>query len=320
MSLAILLANVDWDRPFFKKLARNDTGEAPGHQGGMVIPKDLRKFFPGLLGITSALQPTLDQRITAELFVEDTFLGLANTRYQYQTWGGERSPESRLTDELGPLRNRAKGGDYLLIQRSIDNLSYYRLILVRQVSKDYGAISGLTGTRNWGPLTGELPLSDPELRAAETAERARENAPFQLFDLTSVKVEITSMRTARSVAFRQTIQRVYQETCCVCGSALKSPAGLLELDAAHVVPRGKAGADDARNGLALCKRHHWAFDRGLFGIDTKRKVYVPARVQGMPQNKPVADLHGSSIQEASEILLRANDAALDWHFNNVLVR
>jgi putative restriction endonuclease len=37
-----------FDRPMFKRLAPNDTGAAPGHQGGIVIPKDLGPYFPDL--------------------------------------------------------------------------------------------------------------------------------------------------------------------------------------------------------------------------------------------------------------------------------
>ena len=111
MALICLTTSGDWDSPIFKVLANNDTGNARGHQGGVVIPKDLRPFFPGLAGTTSAAMPTMDHRIKAELFVENTYQGTVNTRYQFQTWRGKRSPESRLTDQLGPLRNSAKGGD-----------------------------------------------------------------------------------------------------------------------------------------------------------------------------------------------------------------
>jgi hypothetical protein len=37
-----------YDKPVFKILARNDTGQTGGHQGGLVIPKSLVKYFPDL--------------------------------------------------------------------------------------------------------------------------------------------------------------------------------------------------------------------------------------------------------------------------------
>jgi len=29
------------------------------------------------------------------------------------------------------------------------------------------------------------------------------------------------------------------------------------------------------NGLALCKNHHWAFDRGWFGVDDDCRIVIP---------------------------------------------
>jgi putative restriction endonuclease len=320
MALADLLAQKEWDRPIFKRLPSNDTGEAPGHQGGVVIPKDLRPFFPGLTGTTSADNPTLDHRITAELFDGAHFLGMASTRYQFQTWGGTRSPESRLTDELGPLRNRAKAGDVLLIQRAIDELDRYRLILVRQGTSDFAYTSKAVGSRKWGSLGNDLPLSDPELRRAEKEQGDREEEPFQLFDLDPRTSETTGLRVARSVAFRQKVYEIYRGRCSVCSSGIKTPSGTSELDAAHIVPRGKAGADDARNGLALCKTHHWAFDRGLFSITPKRLVTVPAVVRAIQLNDKLAALNNQPIVESVDDRLRAHSSALEWHVQNVLLR
>jgi putative restriction endonuclease len=112
-----LIDDPAWDAPFFKRLANNDTGNAPGHQGGIVVPMELRPYFPELdQGRTSPATPTVDRRLVVELFDGGSFLGQCATRYQFQTWGGDRSPESRITENLGPLRNRAHGGDLLIMQ------------------------------------------------------------------------------------------------------------------------------------------------------------------------------------------------------------
>ena len=90
-----------FDYAVFKVLANNDTGGAPGHQGGIVIPKDIADFFPPLPSVTSAENPTVEAILTADLFREGHFLETIQTRYQHQTWGGNRSPERRLTANLG---------------------------------------------------------------------------------------------------------------------------------------------------------------------------------------------------------------------------
>src|SRR5580704_14499999 len=107
-----------FDRPLFKKLASNDTGAAPGHQGGVLIPKDLDKYFPQLFTHVTQLSPTVDEYITAALFIGNSLQQIVQSRYQYQTWGGTRRPERRLTSNLGAIRHVANAGDYLLIERN----------------------------------------------------------------------------------------------------------------------------------------------------------------------------------------------------------
>lgn len=92
-----------WDYPFYKRLARNDTGEGPGHQGGIYINKTLRKFFPTLAGQPTADKPTVERSITAILMDDINYIDTVKTRYQIQTWHATRSPESRLTSNLKPL-------------------------------------------------------------------------------------------------------------------------------------------------------------------------------------------------------------------------
>lgn len=321
MLLRCLVHSPEWDFPVFKVLASNDTGNATGHQGGVVIPKDLRIFFPGLTGTVSAANPTVDHRIEAQLFVENAYKGTVSTRYQFQSWGGQRSPESRLTDQLGPLRNLATGNDVLIIQRSIDRLDYYRLTLVRRLSPDFPAIAGMIGPHRWGVLDRAAPpVSDDDLDSALTEEMALEAAPFALIDPAAGTSASTVRKVARSIVFRKRVLEQYEETCAICGEALKSPSGSLELDAAHVVPLSLLGADDVRNGVALCKRHHWAFDKGLFGVGDDRKVIVPEVVTVISGNASLQELHDQLIREAKDNALKVHPDAFAWHRENMLIR
>ncbi|WP_156368628.1 AAA family ATPase [Duganella sp. Leaf61] len=136
----------------FKVLANNDTGHAPGHQAGIVIPAALRHVFPTLSDNTSESTPTIEYRINVELYLDGTLLDKVSTRYQYQTWGGTRSPESRVTDQLGALRNRAQGGDILIIQKSLIQNNLYRFILLRKDSTATEDIKHLIDGRRWGEL------------------------------------------------------------------------------------------------------------------------------------------------------------------------
>lgn len=320
MTLRCLLKTPEWDFPFFKVLANNDTGNARGHQGGIVIPKDLRAFFPGLIVPVSAITPTTDRRVEAQLFVENSYKGTVRTRYQFQTWGGARGPEARLTDQLVPLRNSAVGGDILIIQRSIDRLDYYRLTLVRSSSPEFSEVVALLGGRRWGVLyTPTPPVSESDLSAALAEEKALESAPFNLIDITAGKVTTTVTKVARSIVFRLTVLKQYEESCALCDEALKTPTGLIEIDAAHVVPRSLMGADDVRNGFALCKRHHWAFDKGLFGVSDGRRVLVPGTVSSITQNASLKKFHGQLIREATTQELNVDPGAFKWHRENLMI-
>jgi putative restriction endonuclease len=133
MSVENFFQDAEWDAPFFKLLAANDTGAASGHQGGIVIPKPLRQYFPELNPKeASSTAPTVDSRLWVELWSGTNYLETVNSRYQFQTWGGTRTPESRLTDNLGKLRNIAKGGDLLIMQRHAIEITRYRLVLIKQ--------------------------------------------------------------------------------------------------------------------------------------------------------------------------------------------
>ena len=319
MSALEFLNDEKWDFPFFKKLAANDTGQAPGHQAGMVIPKELRIFFPSLSGDTTATDPTIDRKIKALLTIEGKEIDIVTTRYQIQTWGGTRRPESRLTGNLTSLRNEAGPNDFLIIQRNITDLDLFRLSLVKTSSSSYECIVNLSGDQRWGVLQGNIPVTQKDIDDSRDEEIKRELSDFSLFDIDIRQTETRSKRIARSIVFRKSVQRIYNYTCSVCGVSLKSPRGHVEIDAAHVVPRNLNGCDDTRNGIALCKRHHWAFDLGLFSINEQRRIIVPDIVAEIPQNKVLSDLSGTSILKPSNKNLVVSEAALQWHRENVLI-
>jgi len=73
---------------FFKRLAHNDTADAVGHQAGMVLPKDLRKFLPVLdVSGTSNVTPTIDRHLRAEMFIGMEPLEDCMVRYQFSDVG-----------------------------------------------------------------------------------------------------------------------------------------------------------------------------------------------------------------------------------------
>jgi hypothetical protein len=72
--------------------------------------------------------------------------------------------------------------------------------------------------------------------------------------------------TPRDAKFRILVRRAYSSKCAVCGSGLLSPGGEPEVQSAHIYPKKLKGKDHPRNGLCLCRRHHWALDVGWMSL------------------------------------------------------
>ena len=84
-------------------------------------------------------------------------------------------------------------------------------------------------------------------------------------------VRLTRQRLHQPV-FRATVLRAYETRCAVC--ALRH--GPL-LDAAHIIADSDEGGIAAvRNGLALCKIHHAAYDSSILGIRPDHVVEIRA--------------------------------------------
>lgn len=69
-------------------------------------------------------------------------------------------------------------------------------------------------------------------------------------------------RRVHQPVFRATVLRAYATRCAVCALAHTEL-----LDAAHIIPDShKDGVASVRNGLAMCKIHHAAYDSNILGI------------------------------------------------------
>ena len=78
----------------------------------------------------------------------------------------------------------------------------------------------------------------------------------------------------RKTGFRQAIMGMYDYTCAVCELRILTMDGESVTEAAHIIPFSESYNDDVRNGISLCKLHHWAFDKGLISLDKNYKMIV----------------------------------------------
>ena len=83
-------------------------------------------------------------------------------------------------------------------------------------------------------------------------------------------VVVETKRRLHQPVFRATVMRAYDTRCAVCALAHSAL-----LDAAHIVPDAdEAGIASVRNGLALCKIHHAAYDVHILGISPDHVVEI----------------------------------------------
>lgn len=116
---------------------------------------------------------------------------------------------------------------------------------------------------------------EPSEETVETERTHLENVLDEEPQLTDDEEEYTeARRRARDSAFSELVREAYDRTCAICGNSRETPDGNPEVEAAHIYPKQEGGADDVRNGIALCKLHHWAFDNGWLAISDEYEILV----------------------------------------------
>jgi putative restriction endonuclease len=205
-----------------------------------------------------------------------------------------------------------------MIERNLADRSLYRMTLIRKGTEKHKALLRASSGKRWGiadPI--EPPVSEPEFEEAENQQKVHEQKPLNLFDNEAATVETRSKRVARSKAFQKLTTDYYDNKCAVCGQGFVSLKGLSEVEAAHIVPRSKFGADDARNGIALCRSHHWALDKGLWSVDSNGKIVVPARVIAKAPNSALKEIIGKVPVAPSNANMTPAATAWAWHMTNI---
>ncbi len=103
---------------------------------------------------------------------------------------------------------------------------------------------------------------------AQVADSSRE--PRRAYITATVRLRLHQR------SFRERVLHAYREQCACC--RLRH---LELLDAAHIIPDAKPeGIPTVRNGIALCKLHHAAFDSNIFGIRPDYLIEVRKDILG----------------------------------------
>lgn len=118
----------------------------------------------------------------------------------------------------------------------------------------------------------------------------------------------------RSQGFRRVVVVAYEHRCAFCGIRMQTTDGRSVVDAAHIKPWSLSHSDDPRNGLALCRLCHWAFDAGLLGVSDRYTLLTASQLSVAP-NLPghLAPLAGRNIFLPRDKALSPDHEMLKWH-------
>lgn len=120
----------------------------------------------------------------------------------------------------------------------------------------------------------------------------------------------------RGAAFRKIIVSLYDQRCTFCGLRIISFDNQNIVDGAHIKPFSEFRDDRFDNGLALCKNHHWAFDRGWFSINEDYRIIIPNGrfTEESPQEtKPMKQFNGEQIILPTKETHFPRLESLHWH-------
>ncbi len=126
---------------------------------------------------------------------------------------------------------------------------------------------------------------------------------------------------SRDQGFRRAVVTAYDNRCALCGIRMLTGQGHTAVDAAHIIPWSESHNDDPRNGLALCKLCHWAFDEGLMTVSGKYKVITSPQISVTP-NFPahLQTLSGRGMILPEKELYNPDLESLKWHRGKVFKR
>lgn len=122
-------------------------------------------------------------------------------------------------------------------------------------------------------LIGEEPDQDQFVLALDEQQRTIWPGSVVEENLRRYLLTLTKRRLHQPL-FASQVMIAYETRCAVCALNHREL-----LDAAHIVPDSHpGGVAEVRNGLALCKLHHAAYDRNILGIRRDLVVEVHQRL------------------------------------------
>jgi putative restriction endonuclease len=243
-----------------------------------------------------------------------------------RTWWMHYSPKSGGMDHAANVALVRCMSDHqpLLVAKQVSDKSHrdgsrYRLLGLGYV-EHFDAVTDLFRIRGleWAEVSATIGLGLPD-ELVETALRLESLEAWTPFVSENRAIYQVS-RERRDAAFAGIVLDNYGNTCAVTVQRFHS-ANHIEADGAHIIGKSVQGTDDPRNGIALSKTAHWAFDRGIFTISDQYEVIINPKARNANiTNFPVLEMDRRKIELPKDSYYWPHPDALDWHRTEVFDR
>lgn len=162
------------------------------------------------------------------------------------------------------------------------------------------------GNSIWERMSSYFIEPNPTFSDVEKPETSESSAKFG-------EAILVKPRLGQS-SFRLNVIEAYNRRCAITGENT-----LIVLEAAHIVPYGKQGTHDVKNGLLLRADFHKLFDAGLVSVTPEYKIRVSPRIRETWFNgKVYYRLDNQPLTIVPEKTdLRPSPDYLQWHYKNV---
>lgn len=133
-------------------------------------------------------------------------------------------------------------------------------------------------------------------------------------------IPIEAQKQGRSRRFVEHVLDAYERKCAICYQSIRLGDALIGIDACHIKPLQHFGDDNVNNGIALCKTHHWALDRGAISISQEMSLLISKKLNGNKLYEYFTSFENYDLFIPRDTSLRLNKSNLEYHTKYIFIK
>jgi len=285
-----------------------------------LISKRTKDFFPPLSEtekndtiILPIIPPHSNQKVYCSfVYNNDKYHGSTakHPRDEYRLY---------LNSQLDPNRDNFKTGNIVVFSKYLieQDIPIYKLDVFTPQDDHYQELNKIIDSSSSGGhamFEGFLPFIKTQMINLENLETIIPEETIDdikkkqdQFDYSEIE-RTKGSNLFNSVSFRDFVLLGYQNKCAITNESIFHDK-LINLEAAHIMPKSHSGSFLPCNGIALSRDMHWAFDKGMFSISDEYKIIIHEDIKNTILNK----YHGHKINLPIEDFFKPDKAFLNYH-------